>query len=103
MPRLIYSLEFEVTANGESATLIAPLGDTGQSQHITPEPPKRRVIDLRTGDFLRHNGKRYRVKSVRAYREHRISRDAARGYRGDGYIVWENERDQGEQGEHNET
>ena len=56
MPRIIYSLKFDLgqTANGEIIQLIAPLDPSGQSPYCKAMPPKKRVIDLRVGDYIWH-------------------------------------------------
>ena len=56
MPRIIYSLQLDLYPNATAKLLqlIAPLDAHGQSPHIRPQPPKKRVVDLRPGDWLRH-------------------------------------------------
>ena len=70
MPRIIYSLKFDLGRSlaGEIVQLIAPLDSGGRSRHCRPVR-KRRVIDLRVGDFLRHRGRSYIIDGVEAYRE----------------------------------
>jgi len=70
MKRIIYSLEFDLgpDIDGSLISLVAPLKSNGQSSYIRPER-KRRAVDLRVGDHLRHKGERFRVEAIRAYRE----------------------------------
>ena len=70
MPRIIYSLLFDLRAlGGSKLQLVAPLDAAGQSPHCRAVPPKQRVIDLRVGDFVRHGREAYEITAVRAYRE----------------------------------
>ena len=87
MPRIIYSLQFDLFPRkpGELAQLIAPLDARGQSPHCKAEPPKQRVIDLRVGDWVRHRSGRYRVQAIRAYRDNFV--DDSNVPAGDGYLV----------------
>jgi hypothetical protein len=91
MPRVIYSLQIDLypSATGELLQLIAPLDGQGQSPNIRPQPPKKRVVDLRPGDWLRHRGRPFRVKAMRAYREHWVAEEQVeeRELRLDGYVV----------------
>ena len=88
MPRLIYSLIFDLSDPADElriVQLVAPLDRTGQSPHCRPMPPKQRTVDLRIGDELRHKDKKYVVKDVRAYRE---AEDASTDTNdADGYFV----------------
>jgi hypothetical protein len=70
MPRIIYSLKFDLgrTLTGEIVQLIAPLDSQGQSAHCRPIQ-KKRVIDLRVGDFIWHRGRSYIIDGIEAYRE----------------------------------
>ena len=87
MPRIIYSLLFEVIdpdAPDALTELVAQLNRDGQSPTCMACPPKGRVIDLRIGDRVWHSGKTYEIKNVSAYR------DAIREglpARDDGYVV----------------
>ena len=69
MPRTIYSLQLDLypRATGKLLQLIAPLDAHGQSPHIRPQPPKKRVVDLPPGDRLRHWGRPFRVKAIRVH------------------------------------
>jgi hypothetical protein len=69
MPRVIYSLAFDVLHRGQQMLLIAPLLPDGQSPHCRACAPKCRVIDLRPGDQVEHGQSRYRIKKVSAYRQ----------------------------------
>ena len=57
MTRVIYSLHFDLEPDpdGNSRELIAVLNPDGNSD--TCQTDKRRVIDLRDGDLLRHGGR----------------------------------------------
>ena len=80
MPRIIYSLKFDLgrTPRGEIIQLIAPLDPRGQSPHCEAIMPKRRVIDLRQGDEIWHGRRACLIKGVEAYRENRISKERLR-------------------------
>ncbi len=86
MPRIIYSLCFELDHNvpGESVQLIAPLDPSGQSPFCRAVPPKQRVIDLRIGDWIRHGGKVRQIIGVAAYRDAMIAEGCERR---EGYVV----------------
>ena len=74
MPRIIYSLEFDIADPDRPQQLlglIAPLNRAGQSPHCRPIG-KGRVIDLRVGDQLTHQGRCVDIRAVRAYRQHWI-------------------------------
>ena len=75
--------------HGEMFQLIAPLDAQGHSPHIRPQPPKKRVVDLRLGDWLRHGGHRFRIRAMRAYRQHRVMDEQVKEgkLRLDGYVV----------------
>ena len=77
MPRIIYSLKFDLgrTPNGEIMQLIAPLDPRGQSPYCRPCMPKRRIIDLRVGDQVSHGRRTYLIEGVEAYRENRIGQE----------------------------
>ena len=89
MPRIIYSLLFEVIDPGAPhalTELVPQLDRDGQSATCMARPPKTRVIDLRIGDKVWHAGKNFEIKKVSAYceaiREGLPTRD-------DGYVVRE--------------
>lgn len=88
MPRIIYSLQLDLYPRrpGELLELIAPLDANGQSPHCRALPPKSRMIDLRPGDHVHHKTGRYRIKSVKAYRDATIRAEAA-PHVADGYVV----------------
>jgi hypothetical protein len=69
MPRVIYSLAFDLMHHGRQMLLIAPLLPDGQSPYCSACAPKRRVVDLRAGDQVEHGQSRYRIKKVLAYRQ----------------------------------
>jgi hypothetical protein len=69
MPRVIYSLAFDLMHHGQQMLRIAPLLPDGQSPHCRACAPKRRVVDLRSGDQVEHGASRYRIKKVSAYRQ----------------------------------
>ena len=79
MPRIIYSLKFDLEQGptGEIVQLIAPLDGYGQSPFCEALTPVERVIDLRSGDEVWHEpGKRaYLIKRVEAYRDNHIGRE----------------------------
>lgn len=69
MTRVIYSLHFDLEpdADGNTRELIAVLTRDGNSTTCRAVD-KPRVIDLRDGDLVRHNGKTSRILKVSAYR-----------------------------------
>ena len=90
MPRIIYSLKFDLERgpSGEIVQLIAPLDPTGQSPHCRPCMPKRRVIDLRIGDYVWYGRRTYLIEGVEAYRENRIAPEQLRTeLPTEGYVV----------------
>jgi hypothetical protein len=90
MPRIIYSLQFDLRRqqSDELIQLIAPLDRRGQSPHCRAIHPKRRVIDLRAGDRLCHDNQVYMITAIRAYRDNFIEQEeAAAGASADGYLV----------------
>jgi hypothetical protein len=92
MPRIIYSLKFDLgrTPNGGIIQLIAPLDPRGQSPHCKAVMPKHRVIDLREGDYVWHEGTKrsYIIKGIEAYRENRIGQQRLAGNPpSEGYVV----------------
>jgi hypothetical protein len=92
MPRIIYSLKFDLKLDvqGPTAQLIVPLDTRGQSPFCEAILPIERVIDLRPGDEVWHTpAKRaYVIKSIEAYRDNRISWEQMEaGPPTDGYVV----------------
>jgi hypothetical protein len=90
MPRIIYSLQFDLRRqqSAELIQLIAPLDRNGQSRYCRAIQPKRRVIDVRVGDRLFHGGQIYEVTAIRAYRDANIDEDQpASGASAEGYVV----------------
>ncbi len=89
MPRVIYSLLFELEPKkpGTMLSLVAPLDAEGQSANGLAKAvrPKRRVIDLRVGDWLTFKRRAYKDVDVKAYREAWWA-DGARAS-GEGYEV----------------
>ena len=90
MPRIIYSLQLELEepkSTRGTIGLIAPLDPPGQSPHCRACSPKRRVIDLRVGDFVEHKkSRRYRIVGIKAYRDAWMGTPPESG---DGYVVRE--------------
>ena len=88
MPRIIYSLhlELEPKDDGQPIELIVPLTPDGQGQLTEPLPPKKRMIDVRAGDHIRHPSGRYKVRSIKAYRDATIRTEAVDSV-ADGYVV----------------
>jgi hypothetical protein len=86
MHRIIYSLKFDLEPgpDGQRRQLLAPLDRHGQSPHCRPEG-KRRVIDLRDGDWVRHGKNRYRIRKVSSYRD--AFTDTLPEAEGDGYVL----------------
>jgi hypothetical protein len=87
MPRVIYSLLFELESDkpGTSQALVVPLGAEGQSANGLTKAvaPKRRVIDLRVGDWLTFQRRAFKIIGVSAYRDARWAdgvRQSAEGY-----------------------
>ena len=70
MRRLIYSLELDLGADaqGQQWGLIVPLDAAGMSSTVEVEG-KTRAVDIRVGDFVRHAGRRFEVREIRAYRQ----------------------------------
>ena len=70
--RIIYSLQIDLPSGpgGELRQLIVPLRPDGSGTNIEPEPPKRRAIDLREGDWFLFQRQRERVAGIKAYRDH---------------------------------
>jgi uncharacterized membrane protein len=73
MPRVIYSLLFKLESAKPSTSiaLVVPLNADGQSVNGLTKAvsPKRRVIDLRVGDWLTFRGQAYKIVGVQAYRD----------------------------------
>lgn len=73
MPRVIYSLLLELVSSVEGAfdEIVVPVDHNGQSEHCKPVLPKTRIIDLRSGDQVRHlpSGQTFQIKGVKAYRD----------------------------------
>jgi hypothetical protein len=73
MTRVIYSLIFDLESSlpKEILQFVVPLDAGGRARLCRPCPPKRRVIDLRPGDFLYFEParKEYFIKAVSAYRD----------------------------------
>jgi hypothetical protein len=90
MPRLIYSLLFELAPGPEAdqpVELIVPLAPDGQSKYVEAEPPKGTVIDLRVGDWCRHGSLgRRKIRDIRAYRDTYFPA-SRRPHLHDGYFV----------------
>ncbi len=74
MPRLVYSIHFELepTQSGTMLALIAPLSANGSSTFCSSGDDKRRVVDLRPGDWVYHPQGRFRIKAIIAYRQHQV-------------------------------
>ena len=92
MPRIIYSLKFDLEGDpgGEMVQLVAPLDCHGQSQFCEAILPVERVIDLRPGDEIWHKpGKRaYLIKGVEAYRDNHVSHEQVQADQpAEGYVV----------------
>ena len=92
MPRIIYSLKFDLKLDvqGPTAQLIAPMNCYGQSPSCEAILSVERVIDLRPGDEVWHKpAKRaYVIKSIEAYRDNCISREQMEADPPtDGYVV----------------
>lgn len=86
MRRVIYSLDFRLDPpDGKgSVQLIVPLDRNGQGINTRALLPKRRVIDLRAGDWLRNHENVYRILSVKAYRDAYFDGEPGTP---DGYVV----------------
>jgi hypothetical protein len=69
--RIIYSLQVELEPGpgGELRELIVPLLPDGTAMNIEMDPPKRRAIDLRDGDWFEFQGRRERAVHIQAYRD----------------------------------
>jgi hypothetical protein len=87
MPRVIYSLAFELEPEkpGTSRMLVVPLDANGQSTNGLTKAvaPKQRIIDLRVGDWLTFQRRAYKIVGVSAYRDARWAdgvRQSAEGY-----------------------
>ena len=64
--RVIASLRLDLEA-GQSGTrlqLIAPIDDAGRSRHCRSLSPRKRLVDLGTGELVLHQGKIYRIRGV---------------------------------------
>jgi hypothetical protein len=89
MPRVIYSLLFELEPEkpGITLSLVVPLNAEGQPTNGLTKAvlPKRRVIELRVGDGLTFKRRAYKIAGVAAYRDAQWT-DGTRAS-GDGYEV----------------
>lgn len=86
MPRIIYSLLFELEPEkpGTTLSLVVPLNADGQSTNGLRKGvlPKPRVIDLRVGEWLTFQRRAYKIVGVRAYRDAQWSEGATRSMEG---------------------
>lgn len=66
MRSLLYSLEFELERFRPLTTqrLIVPVDREGRSPYCRAHDRSKRVVDLVPGDWIVHNRRRYRIKTV---------------------------------------
>lgn len=89
MRSLVYSLEIELELFRPRTThrLIVPLDPDGRSPHWRPQDRSKRLVDLVPGDWIVHNRRRYRVKTVAPFRSRELTKELAGSPSG---FVWEN-------------
>jgi hypothetical protein len=82
--RLIYSLQLDLAPPpdakpGVSCQLIVLLDRAGNAcGRVYPRPPKTRMIDVRPGDEILHDGRYIRVLKVEAYRDAWVGEEYAK-------------------------
>jgi hypothetical protein len=79
MRSLVYSLEFELETLKARTThwLIVPVNEDGRSPYWRPHERHKRLVDVGPGDWIVHNCRRYRVKTVAPFRSREITSDFA--------------------------
>jgi hypothetical protein len=77
MRSLVYSLEFELEMLKARTThrLIVPINEDGRSPHWRAHERNKRLVDVGPGDWIVHNYRRYRVKTVAPFRSREITSD----------------------------
>jgi hypothetical protein len=89
--RLVYSLKFELepTKPGTSLALIAPLSRLGTLPRCWPTDRRKRLADVRPGDWIFHRAERYKVIRIEAYRAHEVTAEIlqTRKSSADGFVV----------------
>jgi hypothetical protein len=77
MRSLVYSLEFELEMLKARTThrLIVPVNEDGRSPHWRAHERTKRLVDVGPGDWIVHNFRRYRVKTVAPFRSREITSD----------------------------
>ncbi len=79
MRSLVYSLEFELEMLKARTThrLIVPVNEDGRSPYWRAHERNKRLVDVGPGDWIVHNCRRYRVKTVAPFRSREITSDYA--------------------------
>jgi len=79
MRSLVYSLEFELEMLRARTThrLIVPVNEDGRSPHGRAHELNKRLVDVGPGDWIVHNRRRYRVKTVAPFRSRELTSDFA--------------------------
>ena len=69
-PRKLHSIQFNIIhEDGRRASILAPLDEHGNGQHLVPAHPDKGLLDVKAGDVLIHLQKtRMTVVSVQPYR-----------------------------------
>jgi hypothetical protein len=90
--RVIYELTFLLWSNQEETIPIDREGNAlpwrrGDPTHGRPHPPKRRTIDLRTGDHIMLGGAWHRIRGILCTRDQWLTEEEAASLAGDeGYL-----------------